>query len=123
MRMLRLYADEIGESHFGTIEFSLNLEDDSPPAKPYYFSDPCDAESYVVLQCPVGWGEGSELHAAPRRQIVFCMSGTMRITTSLGESRDLAPGSAILVEDTKGKGHISLVTSAMPFDGLIVRLE
>ena len=27
------------------------------------------------------------------------------------------------VEDTKGKGHISLVTSATPFDGLIVRLE
>ncbi len=121
MKMLRLYADEIGESHFGTFELSLNLKDDSPPAKPHYFSDPRDAETYVVVQCPVGWG--GELHPSPRRQIVFCMSGTMRITTSLGISRDLTPDDAVLLEDTSGKGHISIVTSKTSFDGVIIRLE
>ena len=123
MEILRIYADEIGESHFGTCEFSLNLKDDSPPAKPHFFSDPRNAKSYVVVQCPVGWGEEGELHPTPRRQIVVCMSGTMRITTSLGESRDLVPGNAVLVEDITGKGHISLVTSSIPFNGLMIRLE
>jgi hypothetical protein len=47
----------------------------------------------------------------------------MRVTTSLGESRDLSPGDAVLLEDTSGKGHISLVTLTTPFRGLIIRLE
>jgi hypothetical protein len=47
----------------------------------------------------------------------------MRITTSLGISRDLTPGDAVLLEDTSGKGHISIVTSKTAFDGVIIRLE
>jgi quercetin dioxygenase-like cupin family protein len=121
MKMLRLYADESGESHFGADDIPLNLEDDSPPAKPHYFSDPQDASTYVLVECPLGWG--GELHPTPRRQIVVCTAGTMRVTTSLGESRDLSPGDAVSLEDTSGKGHISLVTSTTPFRGLIVRLE
>ena len=121
MKILRLSADESGESHFGTYELPLNLHDDSPPTKPHYFSDPEQAKTYVVVRCPVGWG--GEIHLAPRRQIVFCMSGTMRITTSLGISRDLTPGDAVLLEDTSGKGHISIVTSKTSFDGVIIRLE
>lgn len=43
--------------------------------------------------------------------------------TSLGEARDLGPGSAVLLEDTRGRGHVSTVTSAVPFDAIIIRLE
>jgi hypothetical protein len=121
MKMLRLFEDENGESDFDTVAINLNLQDDSPPAKPHHFSGAITANAYVFVECPVGWG--GELHPTPRRQIVVCISGTMRVTTSLGESRDLSPGSAVLLEDTSGKGHISLVTSATPFQGLIVRLE
>ena len=84
MEILRLYSDDNGESRFDVHAFSLNLIDDSPPAKPHYFSDPEKAEAFVVVECPVGWGEGGEMHPTPRRQVVTCMSGAMRVTTSDG---------------------------------------
>jgi len=121
MNTLRLFDDDGGESRFGNIDVPMTLHDDSPPAKPHYFSEPEDAKRWVFVRCPVGWD--GKLHPTPRRQIVICTGGTMRITTSLGDSRDLSPGSAVLLEDTNGKGHISAVTSSVPFDGFVIRLE
>ena len=40
MKLLRLYSDELGESHFAVIEIPMMLLDDSPPAKPHYFTEP-----------------------------------------------------------------------------------
>ena len=39
MKILRLFEDENGESDFDTVAINLNLQDDSPPAKPHHFSD------------------------------------------------------------------------------------
>lgn len=58
MQMLRLYATSDGESHFDTIEYSMNLLDDSPPAKPHWFTHVQPAKSWVYLRCPVGWDGG-----------------------------------------------------------------
>ena len=44
MQMLRLYASPDGESHYDTIEYSMNLLDDSPPAKPHWFTDAQSAQ-------------------------------------------------------------------------------
>jgi hypothetical protein len=121
MNMLRLYNDQSGESHFDAVDVAMTLHDDSPPSKPHYFSEPADAKRWVLCRCPVEWD--GQLHPAPRRQIIICTGGAMRITTSLGEARDLIPGSSVLLEDTEGKGHVSAVTSTVPFDCVIVRLE
>ena len=121
MKMLRLYSNEEGESQFDFVDFAMILRDDTPPAKPHYFSEPEEAKRWVYVRCPVDWD--GKLHPSPRRQIVICTSGTMRIASSLGAERDLSPGSAVLVEDTKGKGHRSTVTSQVPFEAIIVRLE
>ena len=45
------------------------------------------------------------------------------MTSSLGDQRELVPGTAVLVEDTKGKGHISEVTSDHPFEAILIKLE
>jgi hypothetical protein len=45
------------------------------------------------------------------------------MTTSLGQSQEITAGVAVLVEDTKGRGHESLVISSVPFDAIIVALE
>jgi hypothetical protein len=121
MKMLRLYNNKEGESQFDFVDFTMTLRDDSPPAKPHYFSEPEDAKGWVYVRCPVDWD--GKLHPTPRRQIIICTGGTMRITSSLGIERDLSPGSALLLEDTKGKGHSSTVTSQVPFEAIIVRLE
>jgi hypothetical protein len=121
MKMLRLYANSDGESHYAAIEYSMNLLDDSPPAKPHWFTDPQPATSWVYLRCPVGWDGG--LHPTPRRQIIVCTAGSIRVTSSCGDTRELKPGSAILLEDTTGKGHVSEVTSPTDFEGIAIRLE
>ena len=121
MKMLRLYASPDGESHYDTIEYSMNLLDDSPPAKPHWFTNAQVAKSWVSLRCPVGWDGG--LHPTPRRQIIICTSGSVCVTSSLGDARELMPGDAVLLEDTTGKGHVSEVTSQIDFEAFAIRLE
>lgn len=121
MKLARIFADEAGDSHFDDIELPMTLLDDSPPAKPHYFTQPQEAKAWVSIRCPPGWDGG--LHPTPRRQIIICTAGSVRITTSFGEARELVPGATILLEDTHGKGHISEVTSDVPFEALGIRLE
>jgi hypothetical protein len=121
MKLLRICADEVGESHFDVVEIEMVLRDDSPPAVPHYFTTPLPATAWGGVRCPPNWDGG--LHPTPRRQIIVCTGGSIRVTTSLGDSRELTPGTAILLEDTRGKGHVSEVTSSVPFEGLVVRLE
>lgn len=121
MKLARLFSDNRGESHFDDIELPMALLDDSPPAKPHYFTQPQDAKAWVSLRCPPEWDGG--LHPTPRRQIIICTAVSVRVTTSLGDARELVPGTAVLLEDTHGKGHISEVTSAVSFEALVIRLE
>lgn len=121
MKFLRLYEDEAGDSHFDWIEFPMMLVDAAPPAKPSYFSQPQPADNWSSVRCMPDWDGG--LHAAPQRQILICLSGSLRMTSSLGDQRELVPGTAVLVEDTKGKGHISEVTSDHPFEAILIKLE
>ena len=46
-------------------------------------------------------------HPAPRRQYIINLDAGVKITASDGESRLIAAGDIILVEDTTGKGHLS----------------
>jgi hypothetical protein len=119
--MIRLFEDEDGNSHFDDVTVPMSLLSATPPAKPVYFSDPVSAASWSLCQCPVGWH--GELHTAPRRQVLICTGGALRMTTSLGQSQEITAGVAVLVEDTKGRGHESLVISSVPFDAIIVALE
>ena len=84
MMMLRLFEDGDGNSHFDEISVPLALLNAAPPAKPVYFSETADATRWSLCRCPVGWY--GELHAAPRRQILVCTAGMLRMTTSLGSA-------------------------------------
>ena len=121
MKLARLFTDETGESQFEDIELPMTLLNDSPPAKPHYFTQPHEAKAWVSLRCPPEWDGG--LHPTPRRQIIICTAGSVRVTTSRGVARELVPGTAVLLEDTHGKGHVSEVTSAVSFEALVIRLE
>ena len=46
-------------------------------------------------------------HPAPRRQYIVNLDAGVKLTASDGESRFIAAGEIILVEDTTGKGHLS----------------
>ena len=116
----RVRTDEAGESHFDAYTVPQTLKDFAPPARPFFVSDVEPATGYLVIHLPVGWV--GEPHPSPRRQIVFCLSGSITITASDGEARSFRAGEAYLLEDTWGKGHKAEVTSAIPVHMVLVQL-
>jgi hypothetical protein len=119
MSLLHLYADEDGETHLGTTEIALPLQDFAPPAAPFNASDAQFAKQYVLITLPVGWV--GEAHTSPQRQVLFCLSGSLRITCSTGEVAMIDRGMGVVMSDVSGRGHKSEVTSAEPVSGVIIQ--
>jgi hypothetical protein len=107
MRYTRVYADGNGESHFEDIEVEMKAIDFAPPAPPLDLSDFAEATQFAFPRAPVGWV--GDWHPAPRRQMMIYLTGHVEGETSDGRRREFGPGSAVLVEDTTGKGHRSRV--------------
>ena len=99
----RLFSDALGESHFASVNVELVTRDFAPPAPSFDVSDFAAATRYGFLRAPSGWV--GDLHPSPMRMWVFVLSGQIEFVTSDGERRRVAAGSAILLEDTTGKGH------------------
>jgi hypothetical protein len=121
IRVVRLYADDFGESAFETVTIPMLLKEFAPPAAPMHVTDARPAQHYVVIELPVGWG-GTEPHPTPGRHMMFCLAGEFRVTASSGDTRSFAAGDCLLMEDTSGKGHITEVTSHRPVKAVMLRL-
>jgi quercetin dioxygenase-like cupin family protein len=120
MKVLRLFADERGQSCFETIELERSLSDFAPPAPPLYVSEMDPASRYAVIRLPTGWT--GERHRSPKRQILFCLRGKVRVTASVGDAAFVSAGEAWLMEDTVGVGHVTTVVSDDPFDAVVIQL-
>ena len=100
MKIHNLYTDAGGESHFRDIEIEWieqrrgSKMSAKLPATGVIFRE-TEAEHNV------------DWHPAPRRQYIVNLDAGVKITASDGESRFIAAGDVILVEDTTGKGHLS----------------
>jgi quercetin dioxygenase-like cupin family protein len=121
LNVVRTYTDDQGRSRFDSYSISQTLQQFAPPADPVFVSAREAATGYVVIYVPPGWV--GKPHPSPRRQILFCLSGGMRITSSSGETRMLNPGDAWLMGDTTGEGHKSEITSKEGTSVVIVQLE
>ena len=102
-----VYSDSVGVSHFADRRIDFGLIDYAPPAPPISVSQPMPSENIVYLSSPAGWY--GDWHPAPRRQMIFCLSGEIEAEVSDGEVRRFGPGAVILLEDTSGQGHITRV--------------
>lgn len=89
-------------------------------AAPIDFSAPLPASQVAFMRAPAGWT--SDLHVSSARNMFVVLSGEWEVTASDGESRRFAAGSALLVEDTTGKGHSSRVLSDMESIAAVVEL-
>jgi hypothetical protein len=118
--ILRIYADEEGESHFEHVEFAFEQTDFVPPAPPVLMTALQSASSYGFELVHPGWH--GDWHPVPQRLLAVYLSGAGTIEASDGELRDLAPGTILLAEDTTGKGHITKVTGAEDMLVLILML-
>jgi len=100
MKIHNLYTDESGESHFRDIEIEwTETRRGSRLSKRFPATGVIFRETEAEHN--VDW------HPAPRRQYINNLDAGVKITASDGESRFIAAGDVILVEDTTGKGHLS----------------
>lgn len=120
MRYVRLFADETGESHFDDIEIEFTSIDYVQSAAPLDFSATLPASHVAFMRAPAGWA--SDFHVSSARNLFVVLSGEWEVTASDGESRRFAVGSALLVEDTTGKGHSSRVVSNAESGAVVVQL-
>lgn len=104
---VRILCDADGVSHFADGQMPFELVDFAPPAPPISVSNVMAAESVTIISSPPGWH--GDWHPAPRRQLMFMLSGKLEVEVSDGQIRGFGSGSVILVEDTECKGHISRV--------------
>jgi hypothetical protein len=104
---VRVLCDADGVSHFVDEHMPFELVDFAPPAPPVSVSSVMAAESVTIISSPPGWH--GDWHPAPRRQLMFMLSGKLEVEVSDGQTRGFTGGSMILVEDTSCKGHISRV--------------
>jgi hypothetical protein len=87
-----LYEDANGESHFRDIEVEWAQE--SPSGK---VSKRMPATGIMVREITANFED--TWHPAPRRQYVISLGGAVDITASDGETRHIAAGEIVLVED------------------------
>jgi hypothetical protein len=121
IQVVRLYADDFGESRFESLTIPMPRKEFAPPAAPLYAAQLQPAQHYVIIELPVGWG-GTERHPTPGRHVLFCLAGTFSVTASSGETRSFAAGDCLLMEDTSGKGHVTEVTSNVLVKAVMIRL-
>jgi hypothetical protein len=107
-RYVRLFADERGVSHFEDVDVTLPSVDFAPPAPPLDVISLFPAVACGLLGASPAWG-GQVPHPSPRRQLFCAMRGDYEITASDGTKRRFPTGSLLLLEDTRGDGHVTRV--------------
>ena len=107
MRVLELYADEHGETHFREVPIDMSERNFAPPSLPIRVSSETRVSTSVMLAAPPGWDPA--FHPTPRKQFAVLLSGRAVATVSDGETRDLGPGGFVILNDAGSKGHRTVV--------------
>ncbi len=103
MKYLRMFADEMGGSHFEFAELNSKQVPFMPPAPPIHVSDGQLVDNLVFKRVPNGRSHNG--HPAPRKQWVMILKGEIEFEVSDDEVQRLAPSAIVLAEDTVGKDH------------------
>lgn len=106
MHYLRIWSDADGESHFEEVRRRVVVQPAEAGVAELRLAEaiPVDRVQFLELDGDV---QDPDWHTAPRRQFVVFLDGGVRIEVSDGEVRHLPPGSAVLVEDLEGRGHVT----------------
>jgi hypothetical protein len=102
MEIVRVYTGEDGDPRFEMID---------PLASEAW------AKGVAVSNCLVrqmAAGTTMDWHPAPRRQLVFHLSGQLEIALRDGTAHVFGPGSVRLMDDVTGSGHLTRVVGEEP---------
>ena len=103
MHYVQTYPTPDGGSGMETIEVSTSITDFVPGTPAFGVSEAQTAASTKYLQVGPGWQ--GDWHPTPVRQYLLVLKGGFRIFTTDGQSAEFHPGDAVLLGDTTGKGH------------------
>ena len=101
MEILRLFADETGETRLGSVELTPSANGGARTTEA--FGPIPVMELHIRMMAREA--TTLDLHCAPRRQLVTLLEGQADIVTSDGTTSRFEPGALLLVEDVSGKGH------------------
>jgi hypothetical protein len=118
---VRVYADAAGESHFEDV-YLPSERHSSPTGTVEALTAPLAAER-VVFRTVLSEASDTIPHNAPQPLLIIQLNGTVEVEVSDGEVRVFGPGSALVVEDTTGKGHLTRKVSGGPRSTLIAALR
>ncbi len=100
MRIHNIYVDDAGETHWRDIQVEWVEERNGSKLSKRLLA------TGIIFRETSGDYDLS-WHPAPRRQYIINLDGGVQITASDGEARQIGAGEVILVEDVRGKGHLS----------------
>jgi hypothetical protein len=78
-----LYADGASESHWRKVELMLQERIFALPAQGIFVSEAESTKALVFISLKFGWNEPS--HRTPKRQILFCLAGSVCVTASMAK--------------------------------------
>ena len=100
LRIHNLYCGADGESHWRDIDVEWAEENEAGK-----LSARQAATGIIFRQTQAE--HDRPWHHAPRRQYIINLDAGVQLTASDGEARVIGAGEVILVEDVRGKGHLS----------------
>lgn len=106
MKCLHIFATPDGHSHFGEVDIDMPSSPLFPGEAPFELSPYFAAARIRFVRIPPGIREAG-FHNPPGRLLAIWLDGEVEFETSDGEVRRVPAGSAVLVEDVHGRGHIS----------------
>ena len=121
VKIVRIYADSLGESHFEDISWDMIESEFAPPAPPLLVSEFISSSTVGFIGAAPGWI--GDWHPAPKRQLVIYISGRVEGAVSDGETRIFGPGDITLLDDTTGVGHRSMVIGEEQVVLAVIQLE
>lgn len=103
---VHLYSDANGVSHFRDETLPLQAiagpHGDDHALSTYALQGAQGAQLLALKH-----GAREDWHTAPRRMFLVVLQGMSEVTASDGEVRRFGPGSMLLMDDLKGKGHVT----------------
>ena len=102
LAVIRLYSGADGQTHQGRIEMMLT------PSGSYREADASEVikvKDAQFLRLPKG--KVQDWHNTRVRQYIVTLSGRGEVEFASGQKIPLDPGRIVLVEDVRGKGHIT----------------
>ena len=118
---VRVYADSSGETHFEDVYMPTERHS-SPTGSEEARTAPL-AAAEVLSRTVLSEASETTPHNAPERLLIVQVDGTVEVEVSDGEIRRFGPGSALVVEDTTGEGHVTRSLSAGPRTTVIAQLR